>query len=111
MKEVSLKRGMLVNSLGSLVGLGCQWLITIAVVRMADGFDAAGSYSLAMSVYGIFGPIGRVPCGPVLQKEILRLSCMRSTKLGKAERAVQPAIRPKSTAAISLDSGCVLTSN
>lgn len=59
MKEVSLKRGMLVNSLGSLVGLGCQWLITIVVVRMADGFDAAGSYSLAMSVYGIFGPIAQ----------------------------------------------------
>ncbi len=59
MKEISLKRGMIVNSLGSLTGLGCQWLITIVVVRMANGFDDAGLYSLAMSVYGIFGPLAQ----------------------------------------------------
>ena len=59
MKEVSLKRGMVVNSIGSLTGLGCQWLITIVVVRLANGFDDAGLYSLAMSVYGIFGPLAQ----------------------------------------------------
>ena len=59
MKEISLKRGMIVNSLGSLTGLGCQWLITIVVVRLANGFDDAGLYSLAMSVYGIFGPLAQ----------------------------------------------------
>lgn len=59
MKEVSLKRGMVVNSIGSLTGLGCQWVITIVVVRLANGFDDAGLYSLAMSVYGIFGPLAQ----------------------------------------------------
>lgn len=42
------------NSAGSLTSLGCQWVITVLIVRLSTGYDAAGVYSLAMSVYGIF---------------------------------------------------------
>lgn len=37
--------------------LGCQWLVTIFVVRLSSGYDAAGLLSLAMSVVGIFGTL------------------------------------------------------
>lgn len=58
-KELSLKANMLWNSFGSLVNLGCQWLITVLIVRMGPGYEAAGVFSLAMSVYNIFAPIGQ----------------------------------------------------
>lgn len=45
---------MLWNSIGSLTYLGCQWLITIVVVRLSAGYDAAGVLALAMTVVGIF---------------------------------------------------------
>lgn len=48
---------MLWNSAGSLVYLGCQWLITVLVVRLSDGYDAAGVLSLAMSVYNMFSSL------------------------------------------------------
>lgn len=57
--ELSLKANMLWNSFGSLVNLACQWLITILIVRMGSGYEAAGIFSLAMSVYNIFAPIGQ----------------------------------------------------
>lgn len=55
--ELSLRQNMLWNALGSLSYLGCQWLITVLVVRLSNGFDAAGVLSLAMSVYNIFSPL------------------------------------------------------
>lgn len=48
---------MLWNSAGSLTYLGCQWLITVLVVRLSDGYDAAGALSLAMSVYNMFSSL------------------------------------------------------
>lgn len=51
---LSIGRNMLWNSAGSLTSLGCQWLITVLIVRLSSGYDAAGVYSLAMAVYGIF---------------------------------------------------------
>ena len=54
---LSLKANMLWNSIGSLVYLGCQWLITVLVVRLTDGYDVAGTLSLAMAVYNIFSPL------------------------------------------------------
>lgn len=54
---LSLKTNMLWNSFGSLFNLGCQWLMTIFIVRLSNGFDAAGTLSLAMSVFNIFSPI------------------------------------------------------
>lgn len=56
-KELTIKQNMLWNSLGSLANLGCQWLISILIVRMSAGFEAAGIYSLATSIYAMFSPI------------------------------------------------------
>ncbi len=58
-KALSIKQNMLWNSAGSLVSLGCQWIVTVLVARLANGFDSAGVYSLAMSVYGIFTPLAQ----------------------------------------------------
>lgn len=58
-KGLSIKANMLWNSFGSLVNLGCQWLITVLIMRMTNGYEAAGVFSLAMSVYNIFAPIGQ----------------------------------------------------
>ncbi len=52
-----IKLNMLWNSAGSLTYLGCQWLITVLVVRLSDGYDAAGTLSLAMSVYNMFSSL------------------------------------------------------
>lgn len=48
-KKLSVQKSILWNSVGSLIYLATQWLITILVVRLA-GVDAAGNLTLAMSV-------------------------------------------------------------
>ena len=58
-EQLSLRANILWNSFGSLVNLGCQWLISILIVRMGTGYEAAGIFSLAMSVYNIFAPLGQ----------------------------------------------------
>ena len=58
-EPLSMKRNMLWNSAGSFTNLLAQWLITVLVVRFASGYDAAGLYSLAVSVYGIFAPVAQ----------------------------------------------------
>lgn len=57
-KQLSIKQNMLWNTSGSLVYLVCQWLITVLVVRLSDGYDAAGVLALGMAVSNIFSPIG-----------------------------------------------------
>ena len=56
-QPLSLKANMLWNSIGSLIYLACQWLLTIVVVRISGDFVAAGVLYLAMSVFNIFQPI------------------------------------------------------
>lgn len=58
-KPKSIKVNVLWNSAGSLTNLGCQWLITILIVRLSSGYDAAGIYSLAITTYNIFGSIAQ----------------------------------------------------
>ncbi len=58
-KVLSIKSNILWSSIGSIIGLSCQWLISVLVVRLSFGFSDAGLYSLAMSVYGIFFPIAQ----------------------------------------------------
>lgn len=53
---LSLKKNIAWNSAGSIVRLGCNYLITIAVVRLSHGFDAAGALSLAMAVSNLVAP-------------------------------------------------------
>ena len=54
---LSLKQNMFWNSFGSLAYLGCQWLITVLVVRITDGYGVAGTLSLAMSIYNMFSAL------------------------------------------------------
>lgn len=48
-KKLSLKQNMFYNSIGSIVYLGCQWLLSILVVKLS-GYKDAGIISLSMSV-------------------------------------------------------------
>lgn len=57
--ELSAGANMAWSTFGSIVDLGCQWLISVAVVRLAGSFDDAGVYALASSVYGIVHPIAQ----------------------------------------------------
>lgn len=56
-EKKTTSQNMLWNSAGSLVFLGFQWLITIVIVRLSDGFDAAGELALAMAIYNIVAPL------------------------------------------------------
>lgn len=56
-KPLSIKQNIAWNMIGSSIGLGSQWAISILVVRLATDMSSAGLYSLAMSVYGIFAPL------------------------------------------------------
>lgn len=50
---------MLWNSIGSLINMVCQWFITVLIVRLSDTYEAAGVYSLAMSVYATFSQVAQ----------------------------------------------------
>lgn len=52
-KKISIQASVMWNSIGSIFYLGCQWLLTVLVVRIA-GIDTAGTLSLAMSVCNIW---------------------------------------------------------
>jgi len=54
---VSIKSNLIWNSAGSTVYLALQWIITILVVRLSSGYDAAGQLSLAMSFAALFAPV------------------------------------------------------
>lgn len=52
-KKLSLGQNALYNSVGSIIYLLCQWLITVVVVRLGS-YEAAGNLSLAMSMTNMF---------------------------------------------------------
>lgn len=51
--NVSIKKNVLLNTVGMCVYFACQWLISIMVVRLSD-FSNAGMYSLALSYTNVF---------------------------------------------------------
>lgn len=54
-KALSLRQNIFWNTAGSAIYLGCQWLITILVVRLsASGFTNSGLLTLAMANTNIF---------------------------------------------------------
>lgn len=53
---MSLKRQMLLNTIGTVFYLGCQWLMSVLVVRMS-GYETAGKLTLAISITNIFSVI------------------------------------------------------
>lgn len=71
-QPLSLKKNMLWNSLGSMFYLGCQWLITVLVVRLSTSFDAAGLLSLATSVVNTFGTFANYKIGTYQVSDINR---------------------------------------
>lgn len=71
-KPLSTKANMLWNSAGSMLYLVCQWLVTVFVVRLSSGYDAAGLLSLAMSVVGIFGALANYKMGTYQISDIRR---------------------------------------
>lgn len=52
-KKLSIQQSVIWNSFGSIFYLGCQWLITVLVVRLS-GVEASGILSLAISVCNIW---------------------------------------------------------
>ena len=52
-KKLSVGQNALFNSVGAMFYLGCQWLITVLVVKLGS-YEAAGHLSLAMSITNIF---------------------------------------------------------
>lgn len=52
-KKLSVGQNTLFNSVGSLYYLGCQWLITVLVVRLGS-YESAGILSLCMSITNMF---------------------------------------------------------
>lgn len=50
---LSLKKNIWYNSIGSFFYLGCQWLITVLVVRLSS-YDTTGMLQLAISITNVF---------------------------------------------------------
>lgn len=48
---------MLWNSFGSLVFLGFQWLTTVVVIRLSNGYEVAGQLALSMAIYNAIAPL------------------------------------------------------
>lgn len=59
-QELSLKQNMAWNTFGSLTRIAANYLITIVVVRLSEGYDAAGALSLAMSISNMFYPFAEM---------------------------------------------------
>lgn len=55
--QSSTSNNVIWNTIGSIVYLTCQWLTTVAVVRISSNYEYAGYLSLAMSYSNIFIPI------------------------------------------------------
>lgn len=55
--QSSTSNNVIWNTIGSIVYLACQWLTTVAVVRISSNYEYAGYLSLAMSYSNIFVPI------------------------------------------------------
>ena len=58
-RELSDKENIVFNGVGSLIYLGCQWFLTVLVVRLCSGLDYAGNLALAMSIANIFVPFAQ----------------------------------------------------
>ena len=53
LRSYSLKTQTIINSTGSLVLMGCIWLISVMIVRIT-GLEDAGVFALAMSIANVF---------------------------------------------------------
>lgn len=53
-KKLSFIQNAAYNTVGSIFYCFCQWATTLLVVRMFDGYEAAGIFQLAISITNIF---------------------------------------------------------
>ena len=56
---LTIKQNIIWNSAGSIVNLSCQWLMSIIIVRLSNGYNAAGVFALASSIYSMFAAVGQ----------------------------------------------------
>ncbi len=56
-RRLSLRANALWNSVGSVFYQGCQWLLTVLVVKVSAGYADAGTLAYAMTIGNIFSPI------------------------------------------------------
>ncbi len=56
-RRLSLRANTLWNSVGSVFYQGCQWLLTVLVVKVSAGYADAGTLAYAMTIGNIFSPI------------------------------------------------------
>lgn len=63
--ELSLKKSMFWNSIGSLVYLGCSWLTTVLVVVLSPDYSDSGALAIAMSVGNLTATIALFKVRPV----------------------------------------------
>ena len=56
-KNLSLRANTIWNGAGSLVYLGCTWLITVLVAVLSPNYEAAGSLAVGMAVGNIFASV------------------------------------------------------
>ena len=52
-REISIRKNIILNTIGIGFHLGCQWLLTVLIVRISN-FGDAGIYSLAVSFTNVF---------------------------------------------------------
>jgi len=57
-KELNLKQNALWNAAGCFFYLGCQWIITVLVVILADNFLDSGYLAFAMATGNVFAAVG-----------------------------------------------------
>ena len=69
---LSMRANIIWNSVGSMVFLACQWLTTVLVVRLSDGYGAAGLLSLVMSVVGTFSTFAMYKMGTYQVSDVRR---------------------------------------
>lgn len=69
---LSMRANIIWNSVGSMVFLACQWLTTVLVVRLSDGYGAAGLLSLVMSVVGTFSTFAMYKMGTYQVSDVKR---------------------------------------
>lgn len=56
--ELSLRKNVIWNTVGSVFYQGCMWLLTILVVRLSTDYQNSGMLAFAMSVGNIFFVMG-----------------------------------------------------
>lgn len=56
-QPLSIPKNTFWNSMGSIYYQGCQWLITVLVVKLSSGYANAGYLAYAMTIGNLFTPI------------------------------------------------------